>query len=139
MKKIIGVFLVILATLAFTVVSIRTLRHYGEFVIHISNGGSIVVDRTDCNAFCGPFNVSNTVASGVYILGSCDDSKGVYTVIFRDTTRLPGRFTISIAGSTMDIMSRGVIFDKKEVQWNNRGRNLVLDKRQKRGERAVKR
>lgn len=83
----------------------------------VSKGGSIDIRRTDNGQIAGPFLVLGQVSQGIYRLGSNNDSTGVYNVTFKDQTRRPGRFTLAVGGSMLDIMPARIGFNKAEHQW----------------------
>ncbi|MBI3985579.1 MAG: hypothetical protein HY343_01550 [Lentisphaerae bacterium] len=118
MKKTIIALLLALAMIAMVIAAIRVLRGRGEYALLVSPDGTVTVSRTDNNARGGPFTLSTIIAPGTYILGSEDDAKDIYTVTFYDTTRRPGRFTLFIGNSTLDIMEARIIFDQKEEMWH---------------------
>ncbi|MGD9872723.1 MAG: hypothetical protein AB7T27_00500 [Kiritimatiellia bacterium] len=109
--------LAILGVIAMFIAAIRAVRGQGEYILTVSSEGAVTVTRTDKELHGGPFGLRADVASGTYILGTEDDAKGIYTVTFVDTTRRPGRVTLSICGSTLDIMPAGITFDQKKEVW----------------------
>lgn len=109
--------LIVLAGAVLSLWSLQSLRGRGEYTLVVLSGGATVVNRTDNNAHSGPFNLRTNIVPGTYTLGSEDDAKGIYTITFRDTTRRPGRFTLSIGNSTLDIMEARIFFDQKEAMW----------------------
>ncbi len=120
-KRVVIALLVSAAVIAGIIAAVRVLypamRGQGGYIVSVSPDGNVVVSRTDNNARGGPFRLRGNVAPGTYTLGSADDARGIYTVRFFDTTRLPGRFTLAIAGSTLDIMEARIIVDEEEKQW----------------------
>ena len=116
-KAIILVLLMVASGVALSLWALQALRGRGEYTLSVSSERTVVVNRTDNNAHSGPFNLHANIQPGRYTLGSEDDSKGIYTITFFDTTRRPGHFTLSIGNSTLDIMEARIIFDQKEVTW----------------------
>ena len=109
--------LILLALIYTGSVLFNAVRGTGEYIMFVSKGGSIDIRRTDNGQMAGPFLVLGQVSQGIYRLGSEDDSTGVYTVTFKDQTRRPGRFTLAVGGSMLDIMPARIVFNKTEHQW----------------------
>jgi hypothetical protein len=84
----------------------------------VSNEGTVFVNRTDTNSRCEPFTIDKRIKPGAYKLGSADDSKGIYTIMFSDTTILPGRFKIAIGEMEIDIMPHRIVIDGNELKWH---------------------
>ena len=116
-KAIILALLMIAAGIALSLWAFQALRGRGEYTLSVSSERTVVVNRTDNNAHSGPFTLRANIEPGRYTPGSEDDSKGIYTITFCDTTRRPGHFTLSIGNSTLDIMEARIIFDQKDVTW----------------------
>jgi hypothetical protein len=117
--KIIINSLVTLAIVAVGIFAFLELRGQGDYVLRVSPTGNLVIQRTDNATHGGPFRLRGTVEPGTYILGSEDDSKGIYTVTFHNTMRRPGWFILAIGKSSLDIKESRILFDLKEEKWQN--------------------
>ena len=117
MKKTIIALLLTIAVVVLAIETLRAVRGQGEYILTVSPKGTVTVTRTDKELHGGPFSLRAAVASGTYTLGTADDSKGIYTVTFYDNTMRPGRYTLAIGESTMDIMEARIFVDQKEEKW----------------------
>jgi len=118
MKTTLITLLAIFGLIALFIASFPFIRGQGKYILTVSpEGRTVTVNRTDKDVHGGPFSLRADVASGVYTLGTGDDTKGIYTVTFHDTTICPGQFTLTIGKTTLDIMPARIIFDQKEEKW----------------------
>lgn len=111
---------VVMACILIAIDAFLALRGKGEYILQVTLSGTVIITRTDNGMMGGPFPLKEKVPSGSYILGK-DDDKEIYNVQFIDITRRPGRFTISIGESIIDIMPARIIFDNVETQWKRKG------------------
>ena len=116
MKQLWNKWLILLALIC-TGFLFNAIRGTGEYIMSVSKRGSIDIRRTDNGQIAGPFLVLGQVSQGTYRLGTDDDSTGVYDVTFKDQTRRPGRFTLAVGGSMLDIMPARIVFNKTEQRW----------------------
>ena len=110
--------LAILGVITMCIAAIRAVRGQGEYILTVSSERAVTITRTDKELHGGPFSLRADVASGTYTLGTVDDTNGIYTVTFYDNTMRPGRFTLTIGESSLDIMPARIIFDQKEEKWH---------------------
>lgn len=109
-----------LVTLAIIIIGLFAflgLRGKGEYILHVSPAGDVIVTRTDDSTRGGPFHLRENITPGTYKLGSEDDSKGEYTVTFHDTKKLPGWFILAIGKSSLEIKESLIYFDLQKYQW----------------------
>ncbi|MCH2242975.1 MAG: hypothetical protein MK041_13845 [Aquabacterium sp.] len=87
------------------------------YTIKLSEQSKVLITRSDNDQKIGPIKINEKFENGTYNLGTEDDNKGIYKLEFIDTTLTPGRVTIFIGNTKLDIMESIVIINNQEHEW----------------------